>query len=180
MLAQEARVYVNTTVDEFKAQADNDVPEMRKEFGSDSPSANYSLNIDAKYLNNNKTESIVISVYTYTGGAHGSSYYKVFTLSKKDNKMLSISDLIKKEKEYFFTEQVKKELNDWRPEGSTTSPLFPEVVNALSLKDFSDWSLDDENLIIYFGQYAIGPGVIGQVAFPIPLSKIQNLLNENV
>ncbi len=54
--------------------------------------------------------------------------------------------------------------------------VFPEDVNALSFDDFTNWSLDNDNLTIYFDQYAIGPGVLGATAFPLPRTQIQNFL----
>lgn len=176
VLATKAKEYVDTTVAEFKAQADKDVPAMRKDFGADSPSANYTLNIEAKYLDNTATQSIVVSVYTFTGGAHGSSYYKVFT--GNGSQILSISDLVKSSEQQAFVSFVKKELYTYRVEGASGSPLFSEVVEDLTLGDFENWSLDDKNLVIYFSQYAVGPGVLGSIEFKIPRYKIERFFNQ--
>src|SRR3989344_5252152 len=43
LLVQTAREYIASTLKEFKAQADVDVPQMREDFGADSPAASYSL-----------------------------------------------------------------------------------------------------------------------------------------
>lgn len=177
ILRDEAQKYIDDTMAEFKAQADTAVPDMRKEFGSDSPSASYSINIDAKYLESNKTESIVIYLYSYTGGAHGNSSYKVFTSSKENGKILSLADVIKEDKKTAFTEFVKKELMSWTPNGDTIGPVvFEEEVDNLKLESFQNWSLDEENLILYFSQYEIGPGVLGPVEFPLSLTKIKDFL----
>jgi hypothetical protein len=55
--------------------------------------------------------------------------------------------------------------------------VFPEDVAALTFDSFTNWSMDDKNLIIYFDQYEIGPSVLGEVAFPLPLEKIKSFLN---
>lgn len=178
LLVLSAQSYVDNTLKEFKDQADRDVPEMKERFGNDNPSANYNLTIGAKYLNNSKTESVVISVYSYTGGAHGSSYYKVFTSSKKNQKIIPIYNLVKKESVDEFVLAVKKEIYAWRPEKETDSPVFGDVVEVLKLDDFSDWSMDDRYLTIYFSQYAIGPGVLGQVEIQIPIEKVGGFLSE--
>jgi hypothetical protein len=49
-------------------------------------------------------------------------------------------------------------------------------VDNLKFESFSNWSMDEENLTLYFSQYEIGPGVLGPVAFPIPLTKIKDFL----
>lgn len=177
-LAQKAQAYIDTSVTEFKKTADKDVPDMREQFGADSPTAQYEIDIDAKEVKGAKAESIILLSYTYTGGAHGSSVYNVITASSSGT-ILSLSDVIKADKQNAFTELVKKELNKWKPDGSSASPVFPDEVKALKFSSFTNWSLDDKNLTIYFSQYEIGPGVLGAVAFPLPLSKVKDFLNPN-
>ena len=176
MLANAAREYVENIIAEFEAQANIAVPQMRADFGADSPAASYSVDIGAGEAESEKTQSIIISIYVYTGGAHGSSSYKVLTASKKTGKLLSLSDVIKPEKEIEFLTLIKEKLNGWRPEGSDTPVLFTEDVANLSFESFANWSLDDQNLTLYFSQYEVGPGVLGAFAFPIPLAEITGLL----
>jgi hypothetical protein len=157
LVAIKAQTYVDGQVADFRKQANTDVPPMRKEFGADSPTANYEIDIEAKYEKGDKTESAILNVYTYTGGAHGSSFYK----------------------QSAFTAFIKRELTAWRPEGSTGSVVFPEDVEALTFGSFTNWSLGDKNLTLYFDQYEIGPGALGATAFPLPLSKIKDFLEPN-
>lgn len=175
-IASSARTYVKEQVSLFREQANTDVPDMRKKFGADSPVATYTIDINAKYIKNKNTESIVMSMYTYTGGANGNDVYKVITASLADGKVVSLSSIIKKEEQVAFTEFVKKELNTWRPEGSDVSPVFPDEVKNLEFNSFTNWSLNDKNLIIYFDKYSIGPGALGAIEFPLPLLKINNFL----
>ncbi|KKR62515.1 MAG: hypothetical protein UU01_C0006G0016 [Parcubacteria group bacterium GW2011_GWA2_40_37] len=165
-VAVQARAYIDKTISEFRKEANN---------------GGYEINIDAKYIKSDKTESIVLSVYSYTGGAHGSSIYKVITVDIKNGKILALSDVIKKDQQKSFTEFVKKELNAWRyPDGGDESVVFPETVKDLTFSSFSNWSLEenenDKNLIIYFDQATIGPGVLGPVAWVLPQDKIKDFL----
>ena len=175
-LAKEAQKYVEESIALFRTQANTDVPDMKARFGADSPTATYTIDLSATSIKSKKTQSIILSAYTYTGGAHGNSSYKVITADTSSGKILSLSDVVKKEEESAFTSFVQKELNSWRPAGSDASVIFPDEVKNLSFGSFLDWSLDDKNLIIYFDQYEIGPGVLGAVAFPLPLEKIKNFL----
>ncbi|MFZ2149616.1 MAG: DUF3298 domain-containing protein [Minisyncoccia bacterium] len=175
ILAEKAEEYIQTTISEFRIQADRDVPDMRAEFGADNPSANYSIEIRASRVVGEKSESIIISIYTYTGGAHGNSAYKVITASAEDGRILSLSDIITAGKEGAFTEYIKKELKDWRPEGGP-SGVFPEEVDNLKFESFTNWSLEENFLVMFFSQYEIGPGVLGPVAFPVSLEKIKDFL----
>ena len=172
-LAVKMREYVGATISSFKTQADTDVPGMKEKFGVDNSTSIYEIDINSKYLKNEKTESIVTEVYTFTGGAHGSTVYKVMTADSSSGKILSISDIIKKEKQNDFTKLVKKELNNWRPDDSEAPIVFADTVGSLSFSSFENWSIDNQYLTIYFDQYAIGPGVLGAVAFPISLDKLK-------
>lgn len=171
-----ARTYIDQTVADFRKQANADVPATRKQFGADNPTANYEIDIDANYIKSTKIESIVMTVYSYTGGAHGNTLYKAITASVPAGKILSLSNIIKKEEQVAFTEFIKKELSNWIPQGSDVSPVFGDDVKNLKFDSFKNWSLDDKNLIIYFDQYAIGPGALGEIPFPLPLEKIKNFL----
>lgn len=175
-IASSAQKYIDGQVSQFRKQADTDVPPMRQQFGADSPTASYEIDIDATYVVGPKTESIALNVYTYTGGAHGSSFYKVFTASLADGKLLDLSAVIRSEKQADFTEFVKKQLIAWRPEGTNAPVVFPEDVGSLKFSSFSDWSTDSKNLTLYFAQNEIGPGALGAVAFPLSLSRISDFL----
>ena len=175
LLATKMREYVATQVAEFRKEANTGVPSMRQKFGADSPLATYTIDINSQYIKSEKTESIVSDVYSYTGGAHGGTIYKVMTTSLISGKILSLSNIIKQQEQNAFTEFVKKQLDNWQQDGNA-SPVFPDMVQALKFDSFSNWSLDDNNLTIYFDQYSIGPGALGAVAFPLPLSQIKNFL----
>ena len=176
-LAVSMQEFVNKNISDFKKQADADVPSMRAQFGSDNGTANYEIFIDSKYIKGEKTESIKTEVYTYTGGAHGSTLYKVMTANLSDGKILSLSDIIKKEKQKDFVEFVKGELKKkYTDEATGSYGLFDDSLKALNFDSFNNWSLDGQNLIIYFDQYAIGPGALGATEFAIPFTGIKDLL----
>ena len=174
-IALASRSYIDGILSEFKKSADTDVPAMRKEFGPDSPSANYSMDVTASRVESADTESAVIGIYTYTGGAHGSSSYKVFTASKSNGELLALSDIVKADQKEEFTSYVKNKLNKWGP-GGEGSVVFPEEVEDLEFGSFVNWALDGKSLILYFSQYEIGPGVLGAVAFPLSLEELKDYL----
>ncbi len=175
-LVIESNKYIKSKIAEFKAQADKDVPDMREKFGADSPTANYTIEIEARHIKGAKTESVVLSTYAYTGGANGNSIYKVFT-AREDGKILSLSDVIGEYQEDAFADYVRKQLTAWRPEESTGPVVFEEEVAKLTFSSFSNWAIEGSSLILYFDKYEIGPGVLGAVAFPLPLFSLKSYLN---
>ncbi len=169
------REYVEGELAKFKKQADEEVPDLRERFGSEGPTASYEISIYSKYIKSEKTKSIVTHVIFYTGGAHPWTIYKVFTADNISGKILQLSYIIRQDKRGAFVEFVKKNLGEWRIEDEYPA-TFPESVKDLTFESFSNWSLDDKNLTIYFDQYDIGPGALGPVAFPIQLDKIRDYL----
>ena len=176
LLAQTAREYVANTLKEFKAQADVDVPQMREDFGEESPAASYSIEIIASQIESAKTGSVIISVYVYTGGAHGSSSYKTFTASKSNGEILSLADMIKQDSWEAFTALVKEKLNAWQPAGSEAPVVFEDDVASLTFDSLVNWALDNKNLILYWSQYEVGPGVLGAFSFPLSLQELDAFL----
>lgn len=175
-IAVDMQKYIDDTINDFRNQANKEVPDMRAQFGANNPTSNYEIDINSKYIKDGKTDSLVTSVYTFTGGAHGSTIYKVLTADSTTGKILSLSDVVKPDMQSAFTALVKKDLLAWVPEGSDAPVVFPDSVNSLTFSDFDNWSMNSKNLIIYFDQYSIGPSVIGTTEFPIPLSDLKDLL----
>lgn len=176
-IAVEARKYIDDQVKMFKADADIEVPDMRDKFGEDHPTANYTFEMEAKYVPGTKTDSIVLSSYLYTGGANGNSLYTVFTENNATGELYPLSKLVKADKQEAFTDLVKKSLISWRPEGSEGLVVFEEVIQEdLTFEMLKDYTLDEKNLTLYFDKYEIGPGALGAVPFAIPLSRMEGML----
>jgi hypothetical protein len=177
LLATTAQKYVDERIKEFSEQANKEVPDMREQFGDDALFATYSIEIRATQKESTVTESIVMTEYVYTGGANGMSSYKAFNASRADGHIIPITEIIRKDKQSAFVEYVKKELLSWQPDGAEGLVVFNEDVEQITLDSFEDWSQDDESFIIYFDKYSIGPGALGAVAFPLPLSVVENYLS---
>jgi hypothetical protein len=172
-LADAARAYVDQSVKKFGDDADSQVPDLRKKFGNDAPPSHYTIDINAKTVSSATTESIVIDSYVYMGGANGSSLYKAFT-AKSDGTVVGIKDIVSPANYTAFVAYVKKALLAWRPEGSTDPVVIADELSGLTIDSFSNFSFDDKNMTIYFDKYQIGPGALGAVAFPMPLTSVQS------
>src|SRR3989344_3845415 len=57
-LAEAAREFVENTVAEFAAQANTDVPAMRKRFCADSTTASYTMDLEASQAESDTTRSL--------------------------------------------------------------------------------------------------------------------------
>lgn len=162
-----ANQYIENEIALFKQSADIEVPQLRKDFGEDAPPSHYSLDFKAKYITSTSTESLVIDGYRYTGGANGMSFYKVITAKKEGDSILALDAVVKNGQYESFTAYIKAELV------ARQQAIFIEDVQKLTFDSFRNFSFDDTSMIIYFDKYDIGPGALGAVAFPLPLSEVQ-------
>jgi hypothetical protein len=176
ILATTAQKYVDDVISEFRTRADSEVPQMREDFGAGSPPSTYTIEIGANYIQSEKTQSLVITEYTYTGGANGMSSYKVYTASRVDGHLMPLTEIIVKNKQAAFLSFVKKQLLAWRPEGMEETVVFKEDVEKLTFNDLQNWSLDADNLTLYFDKYSVGPGALGSIAFPFPRGIAKDFL----
>ncbi|OGJ02560.1 hypothetical protein A3G06_02600 [Candidatus Nomurabacteria bacterium RIFCSPLOWO2_12_FULL_46_14] len=177
ILADAGRDYIDKRIAEFKRTADLEVPGLREKFGADNATFDYSIEIDARTEESESTKSLILSEYAYTGGASGNQSYRTFTALSAENKIIPLSHLVPADKQTPFTALVKEKLLAWRPEGNPEPVVFEDEVNALTFASFTNWSLTDENLTIYFDKYAIGPGSLGAVAWAMPVSEAKEFLH---
>ncbi|MEO5645927.1 MAG: RsiV family protein [Candidatus Paceibacterota bacterium] len=175
-LANTARKYIVDSITTFAAQADKEVPSLRQEYGNDAPSAQYTIDINAKEIDSSTTQSLIIDSYLYMGGANGSSMYKAFTTRSSNGDLIAIRDLVKPTRQKAFVPFMQKKLLTWRPDGTDQPMIFEDEIKNLTIDSFSNFSLDDKNLTIYFDKYQIGPGALGAVAFPIPLTLLKDYI----
>jgi hypothetical protein len=171
---------------ELFAVTKNAINEFEKQYGNFSEEdveklnlgeKTYDLQIDTTVATSSKTVSYVVSMYQYTGGAHGMTVVKAFTYDK-DNHFVG-------EKELFGE-------NDWRPvvSGLAYEYLKEKLKDATTdqvLKDgtapvgenLSVWYLRGDDVVFVFGQYQIGPYVLGIQEVPISKEKLRSVLTNN-
>lgn len=136
----------------------------------------YELQIDTTVATSSKTVSYIVSLYEYTGGAHGSTAMRAFTYDK-DGKFVG-------EKEVFGE-------SNWRPVVSELTYLYlkeklKENTSDDVLKEgtapigdnLSVWYLKGDDVVFVFGQYQIGAYALGIQEVPVPREKLNEVLTE--
>lgn len=170
VLAQITNSYVRSQVSQFKDQADNDVPDLRKKFGE----PHYNLIINASYIQGDLTHSVVLSEYRYTGGANGMSTYKTFTVKRDGNLPVKIGDIIPSENEEPLLKIVKDSLLEISGEDGI-SKVDQEAVDKLTFSSLDDWAIGTDSMYFYFDKYEVASGAVGPVEVEIPLLKVDYL-----
>lgn len=117
-------------------------------------------------LNKDNILSLYIDYYQFTGGAHGSTVRKCYNYNLSTGEKLAINDLFKSNA--FYKEIINKEIDNQI--NKNKGIYFPKYFKGIS--DNQCFSIDKDNLIIYFQQYDIAPYATGIPEFKIPHSKL--------
>lgn len=136
----------------------------------------YVINVNNNVTyNKNNILSITLNLYSYTGGAHGSSVDESFNFDINTGNRGVIEDFLGNNRNYnkIILDNVKTTINK-NPE-----LYFKEAVDKLNVIPYNQkFFLTDKDLVIYFDEYEIAPYVAGIPKFYIPLSKFPKGLNK--
>lgn len=153
---------IEAWIDEFTAEVD---PNIVSEFD---------LQNCIRY-NKNNFISIVSEIYTFTGGAHGTTSWSAKNIDAAQSKIIELGDLFKEGEDYKtvinrtmleMAENNKEEYGD----------LWEQPV--LSDKQNKDFYIEDKNLVIYYSPYELSYYARGFVEFPIPLENLESYLKD--
>lgn len=130
---------------------------------------------------NDKYISIVITMYYFTGGAHGINEVKAFNYDVVKQQEISIEDFLGNSAQAL---QKLSQLSEQTVISQLQSnDLQMDIFLTQMVKDgtkpiadnFKDFNFDSDSLVIYFQQYQVAPGSVGPVT--IILSK--DILGQN-
>lgn len=133
--------------------------------------AQYSFNADyTVHFNSEKILSITQLNYSYTGGAHGMNIMHGTTVNLLTGKVYKLPDLFLPDKEY------KKVINEIITQ-QIQSRADAIDLNFKGISNEQKFYLENDNLVIYFSVYEIGPYVLGHPSFKIPFSSLMAYLD---
>lgn len=113
--------------------------------------------------------SLTLTVYSFTGGAHGMTLVKSLSFNVTTGKLYELKDLFLPDSGYVkrLSAIIKPKIDDWE------IPILDEFTQIRADQDFY---LADHSLVIYFQLYEISPYVAGFPYFPIPILDIQDII----
>ncbi|WP_017379233.1 DUF3298 and DUF4163 domain-containing protein [Paenisporosarcina sp. TG-14] len=116
--------------------------------------------------------SLILTVYAFTGGAHGMTIVKSLTFDVTTGKQYELKDLFKPDSNYVnvLSPIIEQKIKDWEIQ------LLEEFT---TIRPDQDFYLADHSLVIYFQLYEITPYVWGFPYFPIPILDIQEIIQPN-
>lgn len=161
---------INALIEEMNILA-SDSEEFIEDFGIPySVQSNYEVN-----RNDDVILSFVVSVYQYTGGAHGISSTWTYVFDKQKNKLIELEDLFNEETDYLFvlSDMTVRDLKtrdlldneEWLTEGAGAQKA-----------NFERFVLTDKEIQFIFDAYQVGPYAAGTQQVSIPFSNLQDIL----
>lgn len=121
-----------------------------------------------------ETQSIVLNVENFEGGAHGAHYPIAINFDVKNNKEIKLADLFAKQKDYLqkISEYCKKDLEKQiteKSEGAGTEGTWIDQGAGPKEENFSIFLINKDNSIMfYFPEYQVAPYVYGQFTVTMP------------
>jgi hypothetical protein len=134
---------------------------------------------DSKYtiVDSTNYKSYVETVYEFTGGAHGATNNVVHILSKKDGSQIkSLSDIYNDTVYTGLSAYARKELPAQLAKKTIIISDFQDMFDDGTKSSIENWQtfyFKGDSLVIIFGQYQIGPYVIGINELEVPLSMLE-------
>lgn len=133
----------------------------------------FEYNVESKVFETKRFESVLLQIWTYTGGAHGNSNLISFTYDKEQKKIVSIIDATGLT--YKQLSQICKTEIISRFEKNEGSPLAKEILDWINEGTFPTpdnyeiFTMDKDGVTVYFETYKVAPYAYGQQEVFIPL-----------
>lgn len=116
--------------------------------------------------------SLSLTVYSFTGGAHGLTITRSLTFDVTTGKQYTLEDLFKPTSDYVrvLSQIIEKKFIEWEV------PLLEEFKG---IRPDQDFYVADHSLVIYFHVYELTPYVYGFPYVPIAIKDIEEIILPN-
>lgn len=167
------------TIKDFKSnvkKGSKEYKEMYDKYSNKEKNIKYQYEAVSKYeitYNKNNILSIPITMYEFTGGAHGLTNIKTFNYDLKTGKQLNLEDLFKLNSNYkdIINTHIEKKIKE-------NPTIYFGVANNefKGIRDNQEYYMSEEGIVIYFSLYEIAPYSTGIPMFTITWDEIINYL----
>lgn len=124
-----------------------------------------------------KVVTVVLNSSSYLGGAHGSAAQHYYNFDLKEQKQIKLEDLLRPQQKAALEKLAHDAFKTW----VTDSKLADNVADyeqAWPFKLSNNFLLGEQGLILQYGEYEIGPYVVGLPRLVIPYDQLQDVLKE--
>ncbi|MEL1602511.1 RsiV family protein, partial [Acinetobacter baumannii] len=143
-------------------------------------SSNHQINLLVKpkiIQSQGKVVTVVVNSSSYLGGAHGSAAQQYYNFDLKKEKLVKLEDLLRPEKKAALEKLAHEAFKAWVTDSKLANSVS-EYEQAWPFKLTENFLLGDQGLILQYGEYEIGPYVVGLPRLVIPYGQLQDVLKE--
>lgn len=141
-----------------------------------SSSHQISLMVKPKILQpKGKLATVVLNSSSYLGGAHGSTSQRYYNFDLANQKQIQLHDLLLPKQKATLDKLAYEAFKAWIVDSKlATDPKEYEQAWPFQVTD--NFLLGEQGLILQYGEYDIGPYVVGLPRLVIPFSELQGVL----
>ena len=151
---------------------------LDKELKALSANHQISLMIKPKILNANlPLATVVLNSSSYLGGAHGSSSQRYYNFDLKQQKQVELNDLLAPNQKAHLEKKAHEVFKTWVLESKLANSV-EEYEQAWKFTLSDNFYLSKQGLILQYGEYEIGPYVVGLPRLTIPYEQLQGILKK--
>ena len=141
-----------------------------------SSSHQISLMIKPKILQSKGTlATVVLNSSSYLGGAHGSTAQRYYNFDLKNQKQVQLNDLLLPKQKAKLDKLAHDAFKTWVID-SKLANTADEYEQAWPFQVTDNYFLGEQGLILQYGEYEIGPYVVGLPRLLIPFDQLQGVL----
>lgn len=140
----------------------------------------YEMDISAELVDQWRGLLVIgLNGYYFTGGAHGSAVQRYLTVDRQARRVLTLADVILPDQQAKLNQRLQslfyQAFKVWVRNNDPTVDLKAyEELWPFHLS--KQWRLTSEGLVMAYGQYEIGPYVVGMPELVVPYAQLQGLL----
>ena len=154
----------------------NSFLEMDKELKTLGASGQITISLSPKILNSDKPlATVVLNTSSYLGGAHGASAQTYFNFDLVSKKQVGLDQIIEANQKAKFEKLAHDAFKTWVID-SKLAESVNEYEQAWKFTLSDNFYLGKQGLILQYGEYDIGPYVVGLPRLMIPYDQLKGLL----
>lgn len=154
----------------------NSFLEMDKELKTLGASGQITISLSPKILNSDKPlATVVLNTSSYLGGAHGASAQTYFNFDLVSKKQVGLDQIIEANQKAKFEKLAHDAFKTWVID-SKLAESVNEYEQAWKFTLSDNFYLGKQGLILQYGEYDIGPYVVGLPRLIIPYDQLKGVL----
>ena len=119
--------------------------------------------------------TVVLNTSSFLGGAHGSASQQYYNFDLKQKKQLHLQDILKANQQPALEKKMHTAFQSWVNENKLADNIA-EYEQIWKFKLTDNFFLGKQGLILQYGEYEIGPYVVGLPRLVVPYSELQDIL----